>query len=54
MYLVLDPRLAGKSYASARFEALGLSWTPVPRDLVTPENVKKSADFWMKALEMRG
>ncbi|MFC1962474.1 ABC transporter substrate-binding protein [Chloroflexota bacterium] len=54
MELIMDPQLYDKSWARSQFIGLGLDWEPRPKDVTTPENMKKSADFWMKALGVIG
>lgn len=49
-YLVLDPKLVDKSATAGMFKKLGIVWDPLPMDTATSENLKKSSEFWMKAL----
>lgn len=53
-YLALDPKLEDKSAGNLRFKALGISWNALPKELITQDNLKKSSDFWMKLIGVRG
>ncbi|MBM2831486.1 MAG: hypothetical protein HW414_538, partial [Dehalococcoidia bacterium] len=50
----LDPKLAARARSNALFKSLGIAYDPMPRGVITPENLKKSSDFWLKALGVRG
>lgn len=52
-YLVLNPQLEAKSKANNMFKSLGMGWDPIPREMMTAANLKKSSDFWMQELGIR-
>ncbi|MBM2831269.1 MAG: iron transporter substrate-binding protein [Dehalococcoidia bacterium] len=49
-YFVVDPKLTSKSVTNSRFKALNIEWDALPPEAMNSENLKKSSDFWMKAL----
>lgn len=49
----LDPGVAAVAKSSAQFKSLGIAYDPIPREVMTPENLKKSSDFWMKGLGIK-
>ena len=53
-FLVLDPKLEGKARANRTLRSLGVSYDLMPYELATAENLKKSSEFWQKALGLRG
>ena len=53
-YLSLHPQLAHKSRINALFKSLGLTWEQLPPELGTPENQRKSLEFWLRIMTGRG
>lgn len=51
--LALKPELASRAVTNLQFKQLGMTWQPMPKEAMTVENLKKSSDFWMKALGVK-
>lgn len=51
---IMNPRLFDKSKADSQFKAAGFTWEPLPVEMATSANLKKSSEFWMKALGITG
>lgn len=47
---IVNPQLFAKSTAHARLKSSGMTWEALPTELQNSENLKKSSQFWMKAL----
>lgn len=51
--LVYDPEVAKRSRIHALVDARGIKYIPLPADIYTDANLKRSSEFWLKVLGMR-
>lgn len=52
--LVFDSAVAKRSRIHKIVAERGINWVPVPADILTDENMKRSSEFWLKELGVRG
>ncbi|MBM2832655.1 MAG: iron transporter substrate-binding protein [Dehalococcoidia bacterium] len=52
--LVFDPVVAKQSRIHKIVAERGITYVPIPADILTDENMKRSSEFWLKALGVRG
>ncbi|MBM2832759.1 MAG: transporter substrate-binding protein [Dehalococcoidia bacterium] len=49
----IDPEVEKRATAGALLKSRGVKWAPMPLELYTAENVKRSGDFWIANVERR-
>jgi hypothetical protein len=52
--LVYDAEVAKRSRVHKMINERGIDYVPVPAEIMSEENMRRSADFWLRALGVRG